>query len=399
MKATRVLILLFLLWNWLPNVSAQTGDSISYQQYNDLLRIIENGKLRRIQKLIDSVGIAAPVQGEVMLKHSAITVSYNPQHRQANYVVHILPKDILFGNFTRSNDFRPDPLLKIPAADSADYWMSGYDRGHLAPSADFKWSKKALSESYLYSNISPQHPAFNQGAWSKLEMLTREWAIQNQEIIIITGPVLHDSLPKIPQGSKQLSVPAQFFKIALDYYPPDYKAIAFLYPNAPVPLRLPQHVVSIDSIEQLTGIDFFPQLEDSLEQVLEQQHALQDWEPDYKEEISDEELKAKSFGKGKINSFQAKDYIEKEACVCGKVVSTKYHQNGSSNPTYINLDKRFPDQVFTLIIYGSARKNFSYEPETYLVGKTVCVKGKVGQFKGTPQIIANREKDVEILKD
>ncbi len=84
MKATRVLILLFLLWNWLPNVSAQTGDSISYQQYNDLLRIIENGKLRRIQKLIDSVGIAAPVQGEVMLKHSAITVSYNPQSQSVS---------------------------------------------------------------------------------------------------------------------------------------------------------------------------------------------------------------------------------------------------------------------------------------------------------------------------
>ena len=108
---------------------------------------------------------------------------------------------------------------------------------------------------------------------------------------------------------------------------------------------------------------------------------------------------AKDFGSGKINALQAKNFIGKEACVCGKVVSTKFRENGSTNPTYINLDKRFPDQVFTLMIYGADRKNFSYKPEEFLQGKTICVKGKIAEYKGIPQIIAGKEKQVEILAE
>lgn len=142
-------------------------------------------------------------------------------------------------------------------SDSTDYWNSGYDRGHLAASADFKWNRKALSESYFYSNIIPQHPQLNQGAWNKLEMQVREWAIDNSELIVVTGPVLKDELPKIPQGSFKVSIPEYIYKIVLDYYPPVYKAIAFIYPNKGIPYELEKHVVSIDSIELLTGIDFF----------------------------------------------------------------------------------------------------------------------------------------------
>jgi len=107
----------------------------------------------------------------------------------------------------------------------------------------------------------------------------------------------------------------------------------------------------------------------------------------------------KSFGKGKINTLQAKDYIGKETCVCGKVVSTKFSENGKTNPTYINLDKKYPEQVFTVMVFGQDRNNFSYKPEDSLLGKTICVKGKVGEFKGTPQIIANKEKQIEIVKE
>jgi endonuclease G len=77
-----------------------------------------------------------------------------------------------------------------------------------------------------------------------------------------------------------------------------------------------------------------------------------------------------NFGKGKINTLQAKDYIGKDACVCGKVVSTKFNENGKTNPTYINLDKKYPEQVFTLMIFGQDRANFSYKPEEFLQGKT-----------------------------
>ena len=78
-------------------------------------------------------------------------------------------------------------------------------------------------------------------------------------------------------------------------------------------------------------------------------------------------------------------------------MSTKFVDNGKSNPTYINLDKKYPDQVFTLMIFGQDRANFSYQPEDFLKGKTICVKGRVEEYKGSPQIIANKEKQLEIV--
>lgn len=372
------------------------------QQYansasSEIFKGLEYSKLLYIQKLLDSVGIATPIPDEQLVKHLAFISSYNTKHRVPNYVVHVIPKDILYGNQTRTNDFRVDPKVKTNSSDSSDYWNSGYDRGHMAASADFKWNKDALSESYYYSNIIPQNPALNQKTWNRLEMKIREWAIENDELIVVTGPVLNDALPKLQQGSYSVSIPEYIYKIVFDYYPPEYKAIAFLYPNKDVPFELDKHVVSIDSIEQLTGIDFFPNLKDSLENIVEAMHDLSAFDKSFFKQQKLETTSFKTYGKGKINSLQAKEYIGKEACVCGKVVSTKYVENGKSNPTYINLDKKFPEQTFTVMVFGQDRNNFSYQPEEFLDGKTICVKGKIGEFKGTPQIIANKEKQIEIL--
>ncbi len=382
------------------SVFAQTfrNDTGTYNVGYGILKEVESSKIKYIRKLIDSVGIAAPIKEEQIVKHLAFTSSYNLYHRQPNYVVHVIPKDILYGNQTRTNDFRKDPLIKQHMSDSTDYWNSGYDRGHMAASADFKWNKNALSESYYYSNIVPQNPGLNQNAWNKLEMQIREWAIDNAELIVITGPVLHSQLAKLNQGSYKVSIPEYLYKIVLDYYPPAYKAIAFIYPNKDVPYELEKHVVSVDSIEQLTGIDFFPKMEDALEQKLEAQNNLLYFDNKYFIQQENSKFIPKDYGKGKINTLQAAQYIGKDACVCGKVVSTKYSENGKTNPTYINLDKKYPEQVFTLMIFGQDRKNFSYAPEVFLQGKTICVKGKVGEFKGIPQIIANKEKQIEVIK-
>jgi endonuclease G len=394
MKVSKSLLILILC---ITSVSYSQDSISSYQLQKDIFKDIESSKLFHIQKLIDSVGIAAPIPNEVLAKHVALVSSYNPVHRIPNYVVHVILKDILYGSQTRSNDFRPDPFIKQNMSDSTDYWNSGYDRGHMAASADFKWNRKALSESYFYSNIIPQNPQLNQNTWNKLEMQVREWAIDNSELIVVTGPVLKENLPKIPQGSFKVSIPEYIYKIVLDYYPPSYKAIAFLYPNKDVPYELEKHVVSIDSIEQLTGIDFFPKLNDSLENRVEAENSLTEFDAHYFEQLKASQFTPKDFGKGKINTLQARDYIGKEACVCGKVVSTKFSENGKTNPTYINLDKKYPEQVFTLMIFGQDRQNFSYKPEEFLQGKTICVKGKVGEYKGTPQIIANKEKQVEVI--
>ena len=392
-KITILILLHFCL------IVSYSQDSIPYKKQKDIFSDIETNKLKYIQKLLDSVGIAAPIADEQIVKHSAFISSYNPTHRQPNYVVHVIPKDILYGTQTRTNDFRKDPLIKQNSSDSVDYWYSGYDRGHMAASADFKWSKKALSESYFYSNIIPQNHKLNQSSWNRLEMQVREWAIDNDELIVVTGPILNASLPKIQQGSFKVSIPEYIYKIVLDYFPPTYKAIAFLYPNNDVPYELEKHVVSIDIIEKLTGIDFFPNLPDSLENILEAENDIFLFDKKYSTHQKASQYTPENFGKGKINTMQAKDYIGKDACVCGKVVSTKYSENGKTNPTYINLDKKFPDQIFTLMIFGKDRENFSYKPEDFLQGKTVCIKGKIGEYKGIAQIIANKEKQIEVITD
>ncbi|MCB0509101.1 MAG: DNA/RNA non-specific endonuclease [Bacteroidetes bacterium] len=377
--------------------TSQARDTI-YQISKDAFYSLEKNKLKHIEKLIDSIGIAAPIPNEILVKHAAYVASYNPTHRIPNYVVHVIPKDVLYGSVKRTNDFRIDPLLKIPMADSSDYWNSGYDRGHMAASADFRWSYKAISESFYYTNIIPQNKELNQGAWNKLEMQIREWTIDNDELVVVTGPVIKDNLPKIQQGSHQVSIPQYIYKIVLDYYPPTYKAIAFLYPNKDVPYELEKHVVSIDSIEHLTGIDFFPNLKDSLEDELEAEHDLLAFDSGYFKHQEDSKFQIIDFGKGKINTTQVNDYIGKNTCVCGRVVDTKYNQNGKSNITYINLDKKYPNQIFTVIIFGKDRSNFPYQPELFLRNKTICVKGKITEFKGAPQIIANEAKQFEIIK-
>jgi len=294
--------------------NCRSQDSVNnYQLQKDILRDFEYSRIKYVANLLDAVGIASKIPNEQLVKHLAYISSYNPTHRIPNYVVHVIPKDILYGTYSRSNDFRPDPLIKQNMADSTDYWNSGYDRGHLAASADFKWNKRALSESYYYSNVIPQNPRLNQNTWSKLEMQVREWAIDKSEVIVVTGPVLHDNLPKIPQGSFNVSIPEYIYKIVLDYYAPEYQAIAFLYPNKDVPYELEKHVVSIDSIEQLTGIDFFPKLNDSLENILEAEHNLTDFDPHYFEQLSNSAFIPKKYGKGKVNTMQVKDFIGKDA--------------------------------------------------------------------------------------
>ncbi len=372
----------------------------SIDQYNntidDIFSELEVLKLKRISQTIKEWALPYYRSDEQIIHHSAFSLSYNEEHEQANWVTHVITKDILYGNISRTNDFRLDPMVKTVTADSADYWDSGYDRGHLAPSADFRWSKKALSESYYYSNMSPQRPELNRKIWAKLENLVREWVVETDEVVVVTGPVLNKDLPKIPQGSEEVSIPELFYKVIIDNNGDDKKAIAFIIPNKKPPFRLVDYAVSIDSVEALTGLDFFPKLEDNLENELEAMEDVFKW-PMNSDAVSGEAIKVE-FKKGQVTASQAKYFIGDECTVCGKVVSTKFLESSNAQPTFINLDKKFPEQVFTLVIFGKDRMNFTYEPEKYLYGKTICIKGKVDERKGTPQMIISEETSIEILE-
>lgn len=202
-----------------------------------------------------------------IVRHTGYTLKYDEQFEQADWVIYVLTAGHLNGNAPRRDEFRPDPAVKTGSANPKDYRGSGYDRGHLAPAGDMKWSAKAMSESFYMSNMSPQKHEFNSGIWENLESQAREWARENGEVYVVTGPVLKVNLPRI--GMNRVAVPEYYYKIILDYKQPESKAIAFIIPNRAAAFPLQNYVVTVDSVEHLTGIDFFPALPDSLEQALE----------------------------------------------------------------------------------------------------------------------------------
>ena len=221
------------------------------------------------------IPISDPRNEEQIIHHTGYTVSYNKASRNPNWVAYELTRKETEGDEKRSNQFTKDPLVQGEAASNSDYARSGYDKGHMAPAADMKWSSKVMKESFLFSNVSPQHPDLNRRKWKDLESKIRNWAVTDSAIIIICGPIIHKNHRTI--GKNRVVVPQQFFKVILSPYTSSPKAIAFLFNNERSTAPLSSYAVSIDSIEELTGMDLFAPLPDELEQKLEASFDTKQW--------------------------------------------------------------------------------------------------------------------------
>jgi len=210
-----------------------------------------------------------------IIHHKYYTLSYSEKHEQAEWVAYNLnAAHIASSNFKRPY-FEKDPKVKTQSAHYKNYSNSGYDKGHLCPAGDRKFSKFAHDETFLTSNISPQEHQFNAGIWNRLEQKTRYWATKYKSLYVITGGILEDSSKSI--GSEKVTVPTNFYKIILDFHEPEIKAIAFLIPHEDSEKALYKFVTSIDNIEEITGIDFFPEIEDTLENKLEAASNYSNW--------------------------------------------------------------------------------------------------------------------------
>jgi endonuclease G len=210
-----------------------------------------------------------------IINHVGYSLLYNEIHEQANWVAYELTKDETNKIFDRTNKFLVDQSVKSGSATDKDYENSGYDRGHLAPASDMGWSEITMEESFYYSNMSPQDPSFNRGIWKKSEELIRAWAIENNSLYIATGPILSNNLQTI--GPNKVSVPNYYYKVILDYSEPGIKGIGFILPNIGSKEELQNYAVSIDSVESLTGIDFFPLLDDDQETLIEKSLCVNCW--------------------------------------------------------------------------------------------------------------------------
>lgn len=235
-------------------------------------RVIEN-KQETQNRFSLSDALPSSTEKLELLDHKYYVVGYNKKHKQAAYVAYLLTAEMVNENDNVSRKgvgFKKDYLLSDNYATKQDYTNSGYVRGHLCPSKDMCWSFASMKETFYMSNVSPQYQGFNDGLWKKLEGSVRKWAVENDSILVLCGPVLSSKKGEI--GENKVSVCSKFYKIVVDISYPTYKMIAFIMDNTNIKGNIFRYCCNEREVERITGLDFFPSqdgnpLMDSLETV------------------------------------------------------------------------------------------------------------------------------------
>lgn len=208
-----------------------------------------------------------------VIKRDSYVFSYNEDHEQSEWVAYVLTKDdVKYRKYERPF-FVQDPMVTTGSADWKNYKNVVYNKGHLLPAADRRKNYKEYKETFFTSNISPQLPEFNAGVWNRLEEKVRYWATKYDSLYVVTGGVLENDLPTI--GYENVSVPKYFYKVLMTK--DASKMIGFLVPHKESDLPLYEFVTSVDSIEKMTGIDFFEQLPKDIQDRIEKSTSYKEW--------------------------------------------------------------------------------------------------------------------------
>ena len=220
--------------------------------------------------------LPAAINGNQIIVYTQFTLSYNEEHEQADWVAYELTRDEVAMKEDRCNCFKSDKNVITKSASKNDYLNSGFDLGHLSPAADNNINSKSNKESFRMSNISPQLPGFNRGVWKQLEEWVRDQATLYGSVYVITGPVFVNNLGTI--GKNEVTIPGYYYKILLRQDEQKLISIAFLVPHLAYNKDIREYVVPVNSIETLTGIDFFPDLKNSTENKIESQYQPNSWD-------------------------------------------------------------------------------------------------------------------------
>ena len=213
-------------------------------------------------------------QGQI-LRRTGYTTCYNAHYRLPYWTAWHLTAAHTTGPHKRKGvSFSEDEDVPFPRATNSDYMRSGYDRGHMCPSGDNKWDRKAQQDCFLFTNMCPQSHNLNGGDWNDLEMACRRWAKKYGEVYIVCGPMVDTKHRTI--GRNRVAVPYAFYKVVLRMSPSP-RAIGFVYENEDGHRPMSDYVLTVDDVERLTGIDFFPSLPDNIESRIEAQADLSEW--------------------------------------------------------------------------------------------------------------------------
>lgn len=213
---------------------------------------------------------------DVILVYRGFVVNYNTERLIPNWVAYELTADEVAGQIPRGKGFGMDMDYSGKQAMREDYSNTGWDKGHMAPSADMKWSQASMNESFYLTNVCPQNHDLNGRDWHTLEKYVRDWAVIYGKVWVVCGPYITENRYGSigPQG---VMVPDGFFKAVLRKDGRMYKAIAFLLVNDGRKQSFKDVVVTVNEVESLTGYDLFTNLRNRIEEKVESQARISDW--------------------------------------------------------------------------------------------------------------------------
>ena len=214
--------------------------------------------------------LPAMADSEDIVRHLGYTASYNHTTLCPDWVAWELTADEANGELNGDFSFSRDPSVAFPKASREDYSNSGWDKGHMAPRADMRWSRQALEESYFFTNICPQDHEMNSQAWRKIEELTRRMARRHGSVLVVCGPI-YDSITHHHIGKACVHVPDRFYKALAVNTADGWQTVGFIVENNRQDGAPRRYAVSVDSVETQVSqsrnmaTDLFPTLPEEAE--------------------------------------------------------------------------------------------------------------------------------------
>ena len=288
-----IFVIIFLGLILLLHVNGKTSDDYAYSEMASLNEDVEDEDSTENSEKVHNESNAhvepatsdsifdickpAPLVGvsEQIIKKKSYIASYNKDTKIANWVAWHLTSEHTEGSIGRGNMFHEDEEVPSPKATVEDYKGSGWSRGHMCPAGDNKWDAEAMYQSFSLINVCPQNASLNSGLWNSLEIDCRNWAKRFHDIYIICGPVFFQQDHEVI-GINEIYVPEAFFKVVLCLNGKP-KGFGVIVKNTAGNKKKDIYYNSIDQVERITGMDFFPLLSDDVEDEVESNLDMDMW--------------------------------------------------------------------------------------------------------------------------
>lgn len=218
-------------------------------------------------------------------KVTTFSLEYDKSKKHSRWVAFRFDILTMQNKVDRIDPFGPDPSLSEEYQRvRGDFGVKGYERGHICASEDRVYSREANDQTFYYTNMSPQVHGFNSGLWQSLEGVVQKWGrscTASDTMYVVKGGTIdkEEQIIKYINNDRSKPVPKYYYMAVLFKKAESFKAIAFWleHTDKPKSTKLVDCALSIDELEEKTGIDFFPALNDKLENVIEATYSTKAW--------------------------------------------------------------------------------------------------------------------------